>query len=158
MSNIQINHGPTCTCWPHFSSLNIMHARTHMFTVGISPFLNLPSGSCLWLILKLPKKNKYSSNSSQSPRLACGRECVSAAHTLTHTPLQLNTPDTVLTPFPVQLVPFFPVFLFPSHLNLSPYILLSVLLNHFLIASANQFSKLFQLIQHFLLFTKRTRI
>lgn len=92
-------------------------------------------------LTELVKKNKYNSKSSLSVTPTCLRECI--YHTHPHTDLHLNIPDTALTPFPVQLVPFFPVFLFLSFLNLSPDILLSVLCNHYLIASAKQFSKLF---------------
>lgn len=126
------------------SSLCIMHVRTHLFTVRFAPLPNLPAGSCFWLILKLVKNNKYSSNSSRHTLPLAGS--VSAAHIRT-----LHTLDGVLTPFPVQLVPSFPVLLFLSYLNLSPYLLPSVFLNLFLIASANQFSRLFWLIQHFCL-------
>lgn len=91
------------TCWLHLLSI----ARTHLFTVGIPPFLNLTSGSCIWLIWSLVKKNKYSCKHSHPTYSLRQGGCICCAHARTHT--RFNTPDTVLTPFPVQLVPFFPL-------------------------------------------------
>lgn len=127
-----------CTCsGSHFPSLVAVHAHTHSFTAGIPPFLMFPSGSCLWLISKLGKKNKYSSNSSHPTLPAAGS--VYLLLTSSHTPLWFNTPDTALTPFSCAacalLSSFASLFLPPSYLNLSPYILPSALLNLFLNAS-----------------------
>lgn len=127
-----------------------MHARTHLFTAEHPPLLSFPclTGLCLRLIFKLQKKTKHRSNSSHPTLPGAGSAFLPLASS--QAPLWFNTPDTFLTPFPLQLVPFFPRPPLLSYLNLSPYILPAAPISH-CILSANQFSKqLFQLIQRFL--------